>query len=94
MPGHLYVISSSLFSFVQSFIRTCLLLITVYNIYTYEQCKFINLLRFRSKTACSLSELLNSGIIIIIIIIIMSSLLQCAGTVAVRPITETAHRVD
>jgi hypothetical protein len=90
MPGHLYVISSSLFSFVQSFIRTCLLLITVYNIYTYEQCKFINLLRFRSKTACSLSELLNSGIIIII----MSSLLQCAGTVVVRPITETAHIVD
>jgi hypothetical protein len=38
----LHIISSSLFSVVQSFILNGLLLITVYNIYTYEQCKYVS----------------------------------------------------
>ena len=44
--------------------------------------------------ACSLSALLNLGIIIIIItmiIIIIISFYQCAGTAAIRPSTGSAH---
>ena len=59
----------------QSFIRTGLLLITIYNICTYGYCKPINLLEFLSILACRLcvdiSALLNSGIIMIIITIII-----------------------